>query len=164
MTGHGARPNVGPAPAGRHRVAAQPPRIEPVLQRRGRTVGPVQLLEARGWERPDSRRPKQERDYSWPIARPKTPVVEQGEVEFEVPRDHEMAGKPSSLVEETRNAAGFLLLGAWFGGLIWLQIQWIGPRWNDISLVLALIVALCLLRGFRHARAAMQAAAALRDH
>ncbi len=75
-----------------------------------------------------------------------------------------MADELSSVAKESLHAAGFLLIGGFFCGLTWLQIQLIGPRWNSIGLVLALIVMLFLLRAVRHARGAMRAAAARRDH
>ena len=60
--------------------------------------------------------------------------------------------------DNVRHAIGFFLGAALFTFLTWLQIQLIGPRWTDVTLVFALIVAMFALRGVQHARAALRAA------
>jgi hypothetical protein len=60
--------------------------------------------------------------------------------------------------DNVAHAVGFFLGAGLFSFFTWLQIQLIGPRWTDVTLVFALIVALLMLRGLHHARAALRAA------
>ena len=56
------------------------------------------------------------------------------------------------------HAVGFFLLAGTMAGFTWLQIQLIGPRWESLSLLMALVVALFAIQGARKVREAVRAA------
>ena len=52
------------------------------------------------------------------------------------------------------HAVGCFLAAGLFGFFTWLQIQLIGPRWESLSLILALVVLAFVDRGVRELRLA----------